>query len=307
MFTFSQALITAGFVLMLINLFRCVRHVFFSKDVMLNNGRFQIALTVLVLVMMVGLCVLYGCIYSIYYLSGWIVVLVLAAIVLFSVALSWFFSQLNGMRSRSLEMLESLVGVIEATDPNLDGHSLYVRNLSLLMYHRLPFFTRLSINPNNLHYAALLLDVGKLGVPRSIIDKSGKLEDEEWAIIRRHPEIGVKILQPIQSFDTISTWILYHHERIDGTGYHGIKGTDIPLVSRILAVCDTYSAITMERSYKATRSHDEALAELRLAAGTQLDAELVELFCRIPCPLVEHALADVKQKLERYQEESFRE
>ena len=108
------------------------------------------------------------------------------------------------------------------------------------------------------------------------------LTQEEWEIMQQHPKIGVEILEPLRSFSHIKPWILYHHERMDGRGYYGLKGTQIPLASRIIAVADTYSAVTMRRSYKAPRSHEEAIAILRNAAGDQLDPVLVEYFCAIP-------------------------
>ena len=306
MFVVSQCIIAAGYLLMLINLIRCGIHVFFSKDVLLKKDTRTILQTVLVLVLMVVSCLLYGYIYAIFYLSNWTGCMILIGILLCSVMLSWFFSQMTGIRERSLEMLEALVGVIEVGDPNLEGHSLYVHNLTMLLYHKLPLFKKLSINPNNLQYAALLLDVGKLGVPRRIIDKAGKLSEEEWDVVRRHPEIGVKILAPMHSFDNISTWIKFHHERVDGNGYYHLKKDEIPLASRLIAVADTYSAITMERSYKPSKNHDDALAELRLAAGSQLDEELVALFCKIPLAEIKHELDDVKTKMARYTEEGFR-
>ena len=199
-----------------------------------------------------------------------------------------------------------MVGVIEAGDPNLDGHSLHVRDLTMLLYDSLPLRYHLKLNSRNLEIAALLLDLGKLGIPRSIISKSGKLEPEEWDFVRRHPEIAVKILQPIRSFDTVSLWIKYHHERVDGSGYYHLRNDQIPLASRLIAVADTYSAITMERSYKANMSHQDAIAELRQAAGSQLDREIVDIFCHIPYKKINQSMIAVKQKMQRYNEENFR-
>ena len=100
--------------------------------------------------------------------------------------------------------------------------------------------------------------------------------------MKKHPSIGVQILEPLSSFKHIMPWIMYHHERIDGKGYYGLKGDEIPLASRIIAVADTYSAITMRRSYKAPHTHEEAIKMMKEAAGTQLDEELVEIFAQIP-------------------------
>ena len=93
---------------------------------------------------------------------------------------------------------------------------------------------------------------------------------------------GVKILKPLHTFDDISDWIEYHHERMDGNGYYGLKGDEIPLPARIIAIADTYSAVTMRRSYKAPRSHEDAVEIIKSVAGTQLDSDLVDIFLTIP-------------------------
>ena len=100
--------------------------------------------------------------------------------------------------------------------------------------------------------------------------------------MRNHPRTGVKILKPLRTFANISPWIEYHHERPDGKGYYGLKGEEIPLASKIIAIADTYSAITMRRSYKAPRTHEEAIEIIREVAGTQLDKDLVDIFVKIP-------------------------
>lgn len=102
----------------------------------------------------------------------------------------------------------------------------------------------------------------------------------------------MKILQPLHTFDEIADWIMYHHERMDGKGYYGVKGEDIPLAARIIAVADTYSAITMRRSYKEPRTHEDAVRIIREVAGTQLDAELVEIFLTIPREELERCIPE---------------
>ena len=100
--------------------------------------------------------------------------------------------------------------------------------------------------------------------------------------MRSHPEVGVKILKPLATFESISDWILYHHERIDGKGYYSVKAEDIPVPARIIAIADTYSAITMRRSYKEPKTHEDAVRIMTEVAGTQLDKELMEIFLSIP-------------------------
>ncbi len=199
-----------------------------------------------------------------------------------AIVLTLMFVLLQTAKERSIDIAEVLVGVIDARDSNLNGHSRHVQKLTMLFWEHLPSNMKKDINPVSLEYAALMHDVGKLGVPEAILNKPAKLTDEEWDVMRRHPEIGVKILSPLKSFSGISDWILYHHERIDGNGYYRLTKNEIPFVSRLLAIADTYSAITMRRSYKEPRSHEEAVKIISEVAGTQLDSELVEIFLTIP-------------------------
>ena len=199
-----------------------------------------------------------------------------------AIVLTLMFNLLDTAKSRSIDIAEVLVGVIDARDPNLNGHSRHVQKLTMLFYEYLPASIRRGINPVSLEYAALMHDVGKLGVPESILNKPAKLEPEEWAIMKRHPKVGVKILEPLQTFNHITDWILFHHERIDGNGYYNQPGDQIPLPARIISIADTYSAITMRRSYKAPKTHEDAIQIIKDVAGTQLDAELVKYFMTIP-------------------------
>lgn len=218
----------------------------------------------------------------------------------------WFYCQLNDSEMLSIEVLETIVGVIEAGDPNLEGHSLNVHNLSMLLYDYLPFKYKRQINQHSLQYASLLLDVGKLGIPRAIIQKPGKLSREEYAVIQSHPAIGVALLNGLPNFSDVRRWIECHHERVDGNGYLHLSEEQIPLASRLLAVTDTYSAITMERSYKASLPYEEAIAELKQAAGTQLDREMVELFCSIPLKRITECLENAKSKMRKYESGDFK-
>ena len=199
-----------------------------------------------------------------------------------SIVLTLMFNLLDTAKSRSIDIAEVLVGVIDARDPNLNGHSRHVQRLTMLFYEYLPASIKHSINPVSLEYAALMHDVGKVGVPESILNKPAKLDADEWVIMKQHPRVGVKILEPLQTFAHIMDWILYHHERIDGHGYYSQPGKQIPLPARIISIADTYSAITMRRSYKAPKTHEDAIQIIKDVAGTQLDAELVKYFLTIP-------------------------
>ena len=204
---------------------------------------------------------------------------------------------------RTIKLFEILMGIIEAEDPNLEGHSLHVHNLTMLIYDSLPYKYRLLLKRRDLHYASLLLDIGKLGIPKEILERSGKLENHDWEIVKRHPDLGIDILKDIPGFVNVRSYILYHHERIDGKGYHQLTGDQIPLGAKIIAVADTYSAMTMNRSYRPSLSYGEAISELRHAAGSQLDEEIVEYFCKIPMDRVDLCLDDVRNKMQRFSDE----
>lgn len=200
------------------------------------------------------------------------------------------------IRESSLEITQALITAVEARDTNLNGHSTHVAKLAVLLYHHLPKEQQRTINLEDLEYAALLHDIGKLGVSEEVLNKEGALSAEEWLKIKKHPQIGKNILSRINCFKEISDWVLYHHERCDGKGYLSLSKEQIPFSSLIIAVADTYSAITMKRSYRNAKSHAEAVEILKGVQGTQLDKELVDIFIEIPaeqiqaCMLVEYEL-----------------
>jgi HD-GYP domain-containing protein (c-di-GMP phosphodiesterase class II) len=126
--------------------------------------------------------------------------------------------------------------------------------------------------------AALLRDIGRDQLPPEILNKRGPLNDQEWAQIRRQPELGAALLSKV-SFDDIREWIRCHHERPDGRGYpRGLVGDQIPLEARIVAVIDAYTAMRGDRPYRAARTHEDACGELRRCAGSQFDATVVQAF-----------------------------
>ena len=126
-------------------------------------------------------------------------------------------------------------------------------------------------------HAAVLHDVGKLCVPRSILQKSGRLSETEWRIVCRHPMVGADLLRGVAGFGPVRTAILAHHERFDGRGYpSGLAGTEIPVEARLICVADAYDAMTSERPYRSALSHAEAVERLKLGAGTQFDPTMIE-------------------------------
>ena len=131
----------------------------------------------------------------------------------------------------------------------------------------------------NLEVAALLHDIGKVGIPDSILRKPGKLDAEEYALMKKHPEYGWAVLRMLPGFDRAALDILHHHESVDGKGYPaGLKGTEIPIVSRIVCVIDAFDAMVSSRPYRQGLPYEEAVRRLREASGTQFDAVVVECF-----------------------------
>ncbi len=134
---------------------------------------------------------------------------------------------------------------------------------------------------SDIKIAGSLHDIGKIMVPPELLSKPGKLTAEEFDLVKRHPETGYQILKSVDEYVTLAKYLLYHHERWDGSGYpEGLQGKAIPLQSRIIAVADAYEAMTANRPYQTTRTGEEAKAELRKCAGTQFDPEIVDVFIR---------------------------
>jgi putative nucleotidyltransferase with HDIG domain len=133
-----------------------------------------------------------------------------------------------------------------------------------------------------IHTAALLHDIGKFILPDSVLFAERKLTDEEWELIKLHPEQGAKLVERIEGYGPVAEIVMHHHERFSGGGYPaGIAGQEIPLGSRIISAADTYDVMTSRDSYRRPVSSEAALAELRRVAGTQLDPRVVEVFERM--------------------------
>jgi putative nucleotidyltransferase with HDIG domain len=133
-----------------------------------------------------------------------------------------------------------------------------------------------------LHFAGLLHDLGKVGVPDAVLRKVSSLDEGEWEFIRQHPEKGAEVLSHLAAYQEVADIVRFHHERLDGSGYpNGILGDAIPELSKVLAVADSYHAMTSDRPYRGARSSFEALKELRMMAGTTLDAGYVEVLAKV--------------------------
>jgi putative nucleotidyltransferase with HDIG domain len=127
--------------------------------------------------------------------------------------------------------------------------------------------------------AGLLHDIGKVGLPEVILNKSGPLDASEWLTMKTHTELGAKILEPLTAMSRIREMVGHHHEFYDGSGYPArLSGERIPLGARVIAIADAYDTITSERTYKKARSPEEAFAELERCAANQFDPEIVRLF-----------------------------
>lgn len=170
-----------------------------------------------------------------------------------------------------------LTGAIEARDPYTRGHSARVTDLAETVARALGWGEE---RIASLRLGGPLHDVGKLAVSSDVLQKEGRLDDDELAEIRAHPKTGAKLLLRVTALRGAIPYVLYHHERWDGTGYpSGKAGEEIPLEARVLAVADAFDAMTSERPYSAALPVDDALAELRRCAGTQFDPACVDAIC----------------------------
>lgn len=176
----------------------------------------------------------------------------------------------------------SLATALEARDRYTHGHSERVENYSKLIAKELKSNKDIAINRDfieNLHIESRLHDIGKIAIPDTILNKKGKLTDEEYNEIKRHPGESARILAPLDNIKENIDVIYSHHERIDGTGYPNCKaGEKIPLRARIIAVADAFDAMTSNRPYRNAMSHEAAFKELNKQKDTQFDAMIVDAF-----------------------------
>ena len=178
-----------------------------------------------------------------------------------------------------LDTIGILRQTVEAKDTYTRGHSDRVSAYSVLIGEKL------GLDENTLHtlkIGGLFHDIGKIGIPDSILLKESKLDDEEYTQIKNHPSIGAHILGGVPMFKDILPIVLHHHERFDGRGYPSqLAGEDIPLVARIAAVADTFDAMTSKRSYRNELPLDVVIAEIEKCSGTQFDPKVAEAFLDI--------------------------
>lgn len=176
----------------------------------------------------------------------------------------------------TLNAIMTIANAIEAKDEYTCGHSTRVSQCAEQLAKRLGWN---EAECQNLRYVALLHDIGKIGVPDSVLNKPSRLTEEEVAIIKKHPITGGEILKDIKMLPYADEGALYHHERYDGTGYpYGLKGEDIPMYARIICIADSYDAMTSNRIYRRKLSDDYVISEFQRCSGTQFDPKLTAIF-----------------------------
>ncbi len=175
----------------------------------------------------------------------------------------------------SIQVMQSLAGAIDAKDRYTKGHSQRVAMYSREIAGRYGYDEE---KQEDVYFAGMLHDIGKIGIPNEIINKTGKLTDEEYEIIKTHPSIGGDILSNISEIPNIAIGARWHHERYDGKGYpDGLKGKDIPELARVIGVADAYDAMTSKRSYRDVLSQEIVRLEIKKGKGTQFDPVFAEI------------------------------
>lgn len=172
--------------------------------------------------------------------------------------------------------VETLIRALDTRDIISSGHSSRVASLSCAVGRNMGFSER---QLEELKLAALFHDVGKIGISEAILGKPGRLTDQEFFLIKKHPEIGAKIVEPVDRLKPIGPMIRHHHERFDGKGYPDeLGGSDIELNARIISVADAYDFLRSDLSFRKAFSVDDSLKEIKVSSGTQFDPEVVDCF-----------------------------
>ena len=186
----------------------------------------------------------------------------------------WVFAQFSAKREAYEATMRSLIQAVETKDAYTRGHSERVARASVIIGRRSGMRED---RVSSLRYAGMLHDVGKLGVPTAVLQKAGRLTEEEFSSIQLHPVRGREITRDLEFLGEAIEGIYHHHERIDGRGYPlGLKGSEIPEFARIIAVADAFDSMTTTRSYRGARPIEDAITELRRCKGSQFDPVMVE-------------------------------
>lgn len=177
------------------------------------------------------------------------------------------------------QIIETIARAIDAKDPYTNGHSRRVAHYSVLIGEQLGLSDEDLLF---LRYAALLHDIGKIGIPDAILQKPSGLTDEEYETIKQHPRIGAEILKGAPLLKGVVVGARYHHEKWDGTGYlEGLSGEEIPLFARIIGVADTYDTMITNRPYHSAETKHTAVEEIERCSGTQFDPDIAKIMIDI--------------------------
>lgn len=186
---------------------------------------------------------------------------------------------LNDLKELFYTTIKSISAALDAKDTYTHGHSLRVTLYSLILAKYMDSVDLKFME--ELETAGLLHDIGKIGIAEGILCKPGRLSDDEFEVIKSHPGKGKRLLDNIKKLNSVSEWLSSHHERWDGSGYpNHLAGEEIPISSRIIAIADTYDAMTSSRSYRKALSHEVARDEIIRCKGTQFDPTLVDVFIK---------------------------
>ncbi len=173
------------------------------------------------------------------------------------------------------EMVECITSALDARDPYTGNHSRRVSDMACFLCQKLGISHE---ETQEIHISGHLHDIGKIGVPDRVLLKPEKLNDEEWELMKKHPEIGADILSKSPHFSRIAAIILHHHERWDGKGYpFGAKGTEIPIGARIIAVCDSIDAMASARAYRKALPLDVVKSEIEKNIGIMYDPKIAQV------------------------------
>lgn len=183
------------------------------------------------------------------------------------------------MHAMFLGTLHALTSSIDAKDSYTHGHSERVALMSRMLAEAAGLDDH---RVERVYISALIHDVGKIGVPEAVLCKPGQLTNEEFEMIKKHPEIGARILADIRQMQDLIPGVLYHHERWDGRGYpHRLKGADIPLYGRLISLADSFDAMSSNRTYRKALALEQVLSEVQRCAGTQFDPDLAAIFVKL--------------------------
>ena len=185
----------------------------------------------------------------------------------------------NHMEEMTLNSILIIANIIDMKEEYTAGHSKRVAQISTAIARQLNWP---EYEIQNIHYVALLHDIGKINIPDAIMNKPEKLSVEEFNVVKKHPIVGNNILKDIQMIKNVADGVLYHHERYDGRGYpYGLAGEAIPYYARIIAIADAYDAMTSDRFYRDKYPREKVIQEFEQGRGTQFDPDLTDLFLKM--------------------------